>query len=275
MFRFLVHVLACTYLGVGAFAVAQNREEKVSTPNYVESQALLIAVSEYEHWTDLPKTVDDVKAVKKVLESQGFIVEKPVINPTLGRMRNSIQKFFTNKCDRLLLYYAGHGRKLRQKFDFGGTTSIVEDYVYLLPKEAPTLVSADPTVPFRNSAINGKDIVKWAEQSQAKHIMVVVDACSSGLIHHSVRYKRLGTFNISANKPVRVYLSSGVNKAEVSATSDFREEFLKAITSKDGDNQITDYEMYKHVVEAVNNRLGAEPKLSTTSEKTRFVFFPK
>ena len=274
--QLVAHMLAGTYLAVGA--VAQQSGENERIPNYAESRALLIAVSTYdnkENYPSLPLTKDDVRKVQKILISQGFIVEPPLIDPTLVEMRNAMQKFFMNArdFDRLLLYFTGHGRNLNKIDKYG-----IQENVLLLPTDAATPTSVSAETSLGQYAVNGKQIVLWAEHSRARHILVVVDACSSGLIHQSVVSRRVSKkFNVnSANNRVRVYLSSGINKQEVPANSIFREEFLKAVTTQDKnwDKRITDYEMYMYLFDAVNSRSGTEPKISTTSEQTRFVFFP-
>ena len=88
---------------------------------YRESHALVIGVSEYDHWPLLPGVMKDIEIVKQTFESQGFNVEV-VKNPARTEMVSAIESFINRYGhgvdNRLIFYFAGHGHTL--KLAYGG-----------------------------------------------------------------------------------------------------------------------------------------------------------
>ena len=268
-----ISLLATGCIIFAGLAFAQQYDLSNRIPSYTNSRALLIAVSDYENpgWQDLPNTESDVTELQRALV-QDFIFDDPLINPGRVKMVNAIRRFLARDVDRLLLYYTGHGLHRSDNVD-----GIIETNTYLIPSDAPTVATTPPMERFADKVINAKQIVEWAEESRANHVMVVIDACSGGYIHRTVQHKSPYGFNSKyANEPVRVFLSAGARDEEVPDSSVFREEFLRAITTAaadlDRDDRITALEAYSFLSRTVNERAGIEPKLSTTSRRARYVF---
>lgn len=99
---------------------------------YDKSYALVIGVSDYKKWPDLPGVKGDVKSVSASLTKHGFTVTK-LLNPTRAEFDREVRDFIAKKGqdpnNRVLVYYAGHGHTL--KTTYGG------DLGYLVPADAP------------------------------------------------------------------------------------------------------------------------------------------
>ncbi len=100
---------------------------------YENSLALIMGISRYRHWPGLPGVEDDIADVRQVLEEQGFQVEV-AHNPTdAAAMQQVFDDFITRygraEHHRLLVYFAGHGETLPQRY--GG------DMGYIVGADAP------------------------------------------------------------------------------------------------------------------------------------------
>jgi hypothetical protein len=99
---------------------------------YANSYALLIGVSDYDNFPDLPGVKEDIAAVKASLEKQDFKVIT-VMNPKRDQLDEAIDDFIANygqdTNNRLLFYYAGHGFTLK--------TSRGRELGYIPPKDTP------------------------------------------------------------------------------------------------------------------------------------------
>ncbi|MFQ5685246.1 MAG: caspase family protein, partial [Candidatus Scalindua sp.] len=79
---------------------------------YKDYYALVVGVSDYDHWPDLQGAEDDARETAKVLEDFGFNVSM-LINPTSRELReklNSLVYDTGREEDRaILFYFSGHG----------------------------------------------------------------------------------------------------------------------------------------------------------------------
>ncbi len=126
--------------------------------------ALVIGNQNYKHLTDLKTPLADARAVAKVLKEQyGFTVElledadRYQIFTAMERLRTSMQEEKSN----LLIYYAGHGF-----LDPAG------DVGYWQPVDAEKNNPAN-WIPIAS-------VTNFLKVIQARHILVVADACFSG-----------------------------------------------------------------------------------------------
>jgi hypothetical protein len=139
-------------------------------PPFNRSYALLLGVSDYTYMNKLSLVNDDLNKMQTFLLSLGFhVVRVQNHKLTVANVR-SPQDYFADKInpnDRLLVYFAGHGvHQLEQGRQRG----------YLALINAPK--SGEVT---RQHAISMDDFVAWTRRVSAKHLLVLLDACFSGL----------------------------------------------------------------------------------------------
>jgi hypothetical protein len=137
---------------------------------YKESHALLVGVSQYgPGWPRLPGVVEDLRAVREVLEAQGFNVVE-VRDPTREQMEKAytgfINKYGRGKDNRLLFYFAGHG--YTKKLEYGGEMG------YIVPADAPDPVR-DPGG-FLDKVVSMQQFDVYARTVEAKHALFLFDS---------------------------------------------------------------------------------------------------
>ncbi len=195
-----------------------------SLPLYGESHALVIGAADYHKgWPTLPGAREDVDAVAKALEKQGFTVTRE-INPSGDKLDKTIKRFVSQngqkKDSRLLIYYAGHGHTLKPDAD--------RQLGYLVPVDAP-LAEEDPAG-FIEAALSMETLEGYAKQIRSKHALFVFDACFSGSY-----FKMRAAPEIIALKtglPVRQFISSGSADQQVPDVSIFRRQFVAALNGE-------------------------------------------
>ena len=105
---------------------------------YKDYHALVIGVSDYEQWPDLPNAVKDAREVANKLEQLGFDV-KLVLNPSSKEMKNAftdvVYGIGSEENRAILIYFAGHGETL----DLADGTKLG----YIIPSDCP-LKMKDP-----------------------------------------------------------------------------------------------------------------------------------
>lgn len=143
----------------------------------VQRHALLIGVPEYDiPSADLPVVKEDVKILRKALESSRYSIQelgmKKTDMATRSRMRQRIRRFCAeaNDDDTLLLYFTGHGINYKSRD-------------YLIPSDG-TL--DDPTN--LEEYLVPVDLSEIFDECKARTILFFVDACRSefDLIHPSL-----------------------------------------------------------------------------------------
>jgi hypothetical protein len=199
---------------------------------YDKSYALVIGVSDYTAgWPKLPGVKQDVEAVARALERQGFQVTT-VLNPDSAELDKSFKTFIDqyglNVENRLLFYFAGHGHTIKQSYG--------DEMGYIVPVDAPNPLRDRPG--FMSKAMDMQQMELYARRIQSKHALFVFDSCFSGSIFalsravpESIGYKTA--------RPVRQFITSGSADEQVPDKSIFREQFIAAIegeadTNRDG-----------------------------------------
>lgn len=133
--------------------------------------ALLIAAKDYDdpNIPDLQNPVKDAQELKNILESK-YTFDTANIETLFNRSREDIMQAIVQRCnsltenDNLIIFYAGHG--IAEKDKFGDVDG------YWIPSSAKKGLNA--------SYISADDINKAIKRSNAKHILVIADACFSG-----------------------------------------------------------------------------------------------
>ena len=253
---FLVTSLGITKAQIKPLSFTDKDGQRVIV--YSESHALVIWAGAYQpqHWARLANIKSEAEDVSAALIRQGFTITT-VSNPTGRQLREKIQEFINNhgyaKRNRLVIYFAGHGFS-PYPYRKG----------YLVPVDAPD-PAADPQTEqaFLKVALDMDQIVSWAKQMQAKHVLFVFDSCFAGTIfkQRSASPSSLYIESIM-NKPVRQFLTAGYADQEVPAKSFFSPLFIRGIEgeadlSKDG--YVTGSELGLYL----RQNLGSYTKLQT------------
>ena len=209
---------------------------------YKGSHALLIGVSEYEHWSDLGFVRRELAEVEAALKDQGFKV-RSVFDPDSEKLEQAFEGFIDEygyvKDNRLLFFYSGHGAS-RPDGSMG----------YLVPSDAPLFRNDPPG--FMRKAVSMSRVMTWCREMTAKHALFLFDSCFSGTIFES-RGSSIHPPPISdyTAKPVRYFISAGGPKEPVPARSSFTPSFVyglkgEADLNRDGYITGTELGMYLH-----------------------------
>jgi len=223
-------------------------EDGSSVDLYDKSYALLVGVSDYEHWPDLPGVEEDIALVGKSLKKHGFKVIS-LLNPTRTSfdetMRGFIGDYGQDPENRLIIYYAGHGYTL--------TTNRGRELGYIVPADTP--LPKDGTGDFKKKAISMLEIEIFAKQMESKHAMFTFDSCFSGSLFEITRAVP-DTISVKTAEPVRQFITAGSAEQTVPDKSVFRSQFVaglegEADVNKDG--FITGTELAQYIEESVTN----------------------
>lgn len=201
---------------------------------YEQSHALIIGISNYtDGWNDLPGVKEDVKAVRNVLKLHGFNVE---VYENLNKEQidwvfsNFIKQYGQNVNNRLLFYFAGHGYTVKTPYG--------DNLAYIVPKNAP-LAKTD-LAGFQAKSIETTQIEIYAKQIRSKHVLFIFDACFSGAMFSTGRTVP-EALSSKTTGPVRQFITSGSENENVPDESIFRNQFVKALTTKNADLYRDDY----------------------------------
>lgn len=233
---------------------------------YSESHALVIGVSDYEHWKSLPGVKQDVTEVERALKQHGFAVE--VARPEdLGRDRlyRLIADFLSShgrdRESRLLIYYAGHGYRYRRGDE--------PEEGFIVPKDAPLPAEGAPQPP--SNLVGMRDILASLQGVQSKHVLLVLDSCYGGSLINAAdagdagpRFVEAGAVTTAASRaedpdsapyvPPHIQtkvsgrawqiIASGTYKQQVPDDSEFRRRFVTGLTDESGKGADLDGDSY-------------------------------
>ncbi len=248
---------------------AVTREQGVELSLYAESHALLIGASRYSDWPHLPSISGELDMVEEALSSTGFDVSR-LVDPTSSELKSGITEFINSYGyepeNRLLIYFSGHGHS-------------VGDKGFLLPIDIPL---PEHRQEFRRKALPMTQILAWAKDMEAKHVLFVFDSCFSGSVFKSKsmpedqeRYIRKATAY-----PVRQFITAGSANEEVPAKSTFTPAFVAAIKGEgdlNHDGYITGSELGVHLSQLVPQFIDQTPQYGKIREyglsRGDFVFF--
>ncbi|MGO8673782.1 MAG: caspase domain-containing protein, partial [Capsulimonadaceae bacterium] len=157
---------------------------------YSHSFALLIGINKYENLPPrcrLQFAVADATALRDVLvKSYGFPPENITLLTDSEATLKNIQAALTGyndsgkvgKDDRLLVFFSGHGQTV--------STPLGGDRGFLVPVDANVDISNPSNIgPYDQSCISMNWLKDTLEDCPAKHVLVLVDACYSGLLTQS------------------------------------------------------------------------------------------
>jgi len=240
---------------------------------YKDYHALVVGVSDYNKWPDLPNAVKDAKEVASTLRGLGFTV-KTLLDPTSKQLKTAFSDIAfgigSERNRAVLFYFAGHGETLKLA---DGT-----ELGYIIPKDCP-LKTRNP-IGFDDKAISMKDIEVLALKVKSKHFLMLFDSCFSGSLFNLVRAAPVDITEKSA-KPVRQFITAGGPGEQVPDRSIFKIVFLdgiKGYADLNGDGYVTGSELGMHLQDKVVNytRGGQHPQYGKINnpklDKGDFIF---
>lgn len=184
---------------------AGGTEQWFKDVNLGRYYALLIANADYEDLENLHTPLNDIDRARQILEEKyGFevFVVKNGDNIAVMKAINDIDEVL-EKDDNLLLFFAGHGSRLRS-----GSTEVG----YWLPSNAEKPPRDTFWVP--NEFVTGH-----LSRLKAKHILVIADSCYAGMLSSEPSYLLIGDqlpqysnpefVRFKMQKRARLLLSSG------------------------------------------------------------------
>jgi hypothetical protein len=259
-------VILCTLITLGVFAAnisAKQRGIRVTAKSgeslylYKAYYALVIGVSEYKVWPDLPNAVKDAKEVASALNELNFQVNL-LLNPTSEQLNaalnNTAFRIGSEKNQALLIYFAGHGETLELA---DGT-----ELGYIIPSDCP-LKGRDP-IGFDNKAVSMKEIEALSLKAKSKHFLMIFDSCFSGSLFNLVRAAPVDITEKSI-QPVRQFITAGGAGEQVPDKSVFKVVLLNGIKGDadlNTDGYVTGSELGMHLQDKVVNytRGGQHPQ---------------
>ena len=135
----------------------------------------VIGIDEYRTWPRLNNAVSDAKGAQKLFAGVGFdLVAQPLFNE--NATGNALRQLVIDDLrglgedDSLVVFFAGHGHTIPRTY---GETTVKDGY--LIP------VDADPEGGHAATWISLQSWLTEIARIPAKHILVVLDACHSGV----------------------------------------------------------------------------------------------
>ncbi|MEW6267502.1 MAG: caspase family protein [Thermodesulfobacteriota bacterium] len=224
---------------------------------YKDYQALVVGVSDYDHWPRLPNAASDAREVTGALEALGFSV-KLVTNPGSAQLREVLDDLAFRSGGELnrglLFYFAGHGETL----DLADGTKLG----YIIPKDCP-LKDRDRRG-FDRAAVSMKDVEMVALKVRSKHVLMLFDSCFSGALFNLVRAAPT-TITEKSAQPARQFITAGGAGETVPDRSVFKQVFLNGLEGDadlNHDGYVTASELGLHLQDKVVNytRGGQHPQ---------------
>lgn len=172
---------------------------------YKKSYALLVGIGKYKYLPPLSSPALDVRKMEKFLLAQGFEEVITIEDETVKAATfQSPQKYFSSKIqpdDRFLFYYSGHGMTVTE----GGMT---KGYIPLVNERPQT----------HNDSVAMDDLLIWLKGVSPKHLLVMLDACFSGLVFGGIEtHSPEAVLRTLAVAPARYALTAGTERQETVA----------------------------------------------------------
>lgn len=230
--------------------------------------AILIAAAEYQDpkINDLENPVKDAEELKRILVSQ-YTFDEENVKVLYNKSREQILQSLVAKSsalgenDNLLIFYAGHG--IAEKDKFGNVDG------YWVPSSAVKDVDA--------TYISADDIRKSLKRSNAKHVLVVADACFSGALTRELSSEASVAIQRQYSIPSRKIMASG-NLEPVPDDSRFI-YYLKRNLKDNKQKYLTARKLFDSFYEAVMNNSETTPQYSAIKnvgdEGGEFVFIKR
>lgn len=215
-------------------------KETVAPPEkqFTGSYALLVGVSQYKHWSNLPGVDADIAAMERLLTSQGFEVQK-----AFPKSREELELAYIRfinlrgqaKLNRLVLYFAGHGVSL--PLEYGDDQKMG----YILAPEAPLLTGTNMEQ-VRQAALDLETMFTYARRIQSLQALFVFDSCFAGDFLSRGEPKTSNLYvDYLASKPIRQFVTAGGAGETVPDRSLFRKMLERALREGAADGNLDGY----------------------------------
>ena len=169
-----------------ARALAVRPAAGVAPANYYrKTHALCVGVNDYAAAAipDLSYAENDAKAVAELLRAEyGFDRVNVLLGAkaTKAGLTDAVAALFepdvVSTDDAVLIYFAGHGQTVDLPRN-GGQMG------YLIPQDARIdLARPDDASAYYRTCVPMQRVKEWRDQIPARHVLIVVDACYSGLL---------------------------------------------------------------------------------------------
>lgn len=228
--------------------------------------ALIIGIQDYELLDDLTSPVYDVEQIAAVLtENYGFSVRTLVNRNQIEVMRaiNELNETLRED-DNLLIYFAGHGSRLR---------SGVRETGYWLPTNAEP--APDDTLWVPNEFVS-----RHLGRIDARRVLVVSDSCYAGMLGDDPGYVMVGNGHYSDEyiewkmpKRARLVLASGEDSPVVVTETQGHSVFARALLDvlESNEQVLTAPELFLRVRQRVRESVatvgsGVEPELKVIKD---------
>lgn len=194
MIRWRHHVRAIILLAACALTLGAQQERGVGGSNrsndgagwYRTSHALIIGVNTYSGaFPNLSYAEADAKGLATILiENYGFPKENVKVllgsEATNGRIRQELARLANRRVvqpdDRVLVFFAGHGQTVQ-------TGNGTGEMGFLIPYGAQVAQEdIDNPSAYLESALSMQQVWDYLAPSPARHVLVIADACFSGLL---------------------------------------------------------------------------------------------
>jgi hypothetical protein len=128
-------------------------------------KALVIGASNYSNYAPLPNVINDVRAIRAMLEKQGFFVTQS-LDENSDTVKERINQYIKglNASDVSVIFFAGHG------LQFSGQN-------FLIPFDFPPLPAPYSPSALHNYAILANGFVEQLDNRYLKMNLVLLDAC--------------------------------------------------------------------------------------------------
>ncbi|MGB3005410.1 MAG: tetratricopeptide repeat protein [Chitinophagaceae bacterium] len=253
-------------------AAGSNPEEKPDLAKNTELApkyyAIMIAGNEYndDNIPDLKNPIKDANDLKILLQTR-YTFNAENIDTLYNRSREDIMQAIVLRCnaltenDNLIIFYAGHGTSEKDKFgDVDG---------YLIPSSARKGLNA--------SYISSEDINKAIKRSNAKHILVIADACFSGALTRALPAETSKEIKKQYEAPSRKVMASG-NLEPVPDNSKFI-YYLKQALNKNNEKYISAKDLWDSFYKAILSNSDNLPQYSAIKgvgdEGGEFIFIQR
>lgn len=140
----------------------------------------VIGINDYEHWPKLKNAVEDAIGIQKLfVEKFGFIAPFDAMINNVATKENIISliddqlRYALNEDDSLILFFAGHGHT---RIDKIGKKEIETGFI--IPVEARRMHASKE---HWSDYVEIDPLLKSAGKLPARHILVILDSCHSGL----------------------------------------------------------------------------------------------
>ncbi|HRI59503.1 MAG TPA: SUMF1/EgtB/PvdO family nonheme iron enzyme [Saprospiraceae bacterium] len=210
--------------------------------------ALFFAVSNYDQWDDLRNPVTEAEAIAKDLRELYDFQTEVVRDPAKAEIQAKIEEYRkkTYAADaQLFIFFTGHGEYLESTREG-----------FFIPKDAKRNDAS------QDSYLSYLRLQRWIETLPCRHILLAIDACFSGTFDDDIALKgdpgkrpdqgdwREQYIRQSLQYRSRLFMASG-GKVRTPDKSAFTEQFLNALRSFGGDDQLVSFtELWGYVQRA-------------------------